>query len=146
VRDAAVSIIAGGQADAREVVAVLEAQRDRLAAAQAVLTPERQAQYRARTAEYGQAPDPAASPLAGIRSVSFASLVPAGQLAALSAGELASFLQTWEPDGSLIGPTRSSLASALGDAVRQDAARRSAEADVFIGLPAVYVAAIFGSL
>jgi hypothetical protein len=121
-------------------------QRDRLAAAQAVLTPERQAQYRALTAEYGQAPDPAAGPLAGIRPVSFASPVPAGQLAALPAGELASFLQTWEPDGSILGPTRSSLASALGDAVRQDAARRSAEADVFIGLPAVYVSAIFGSL
>jgi hypothetical protein len=121
-------------------------QRDRLAAVQAILTAERQAKYRALTAEYGQAPDPAASPLAEITPISFASPVPAGQLAAMPAAELAAFLQSWQPDGSILGQSSFSLASALGTAVAQDAARRSAEADTFVGLPAVYVTAIISGL
>lgn len=120
-------------------------QRDRLAAAEAILTPERQAQYRALTAEYGQAKSPASAPPA-VRDISFASPVAAGQLTALSADELVDFLQTWEPSGGFFGPSRFSLASELGGAVRQDAARRSAEADAFIGLPAVYVSAIISGL
>jgi len=121
-------------------------QRDRLAAAEAILTPERQAQYRALTAEYGQAPDPTASAPPAVRDISFASPVAAGQLAALSADDLVDLLQTWEPSGSFLGPSRFSLASELGGAIRQDAVRRSAEADAFIGLPAVYVSAIISGL
>jgi hypothetical protein len=121
-------------------------QRDRLAAAEAILTPERQAQYRALTAQYGQAPDPAASAPPAVRDISFASPVAAAQLAALSADELVDCLQTWEPSGGFFGPSRFSLASELGGTIRQDAARRSAEADAFIGLPAVYVSAIISGL
>jgi len=81
-----------------------------------------------------------------VRDISFASPVPAGQLTALSAGDLLDLLQTWEPGGDFLGPSRFSLASELGAAVRQDAARRSAEADTFTGLPAVYVSAILNGL
>jgi hypothetical protein len=121
-------------------------QRDRLAAAEAILTPERQAQHRALTAEYGQAPDLAASARREMLDISFASPVPAGQLVAMSADDLVHLLQTWKPGGDFLGPSRFSLASELGEAIRQDAARRSAEADAFIGLPAVYVSAIFSGL
>lgn len=86
-------------------------QRDRLAAGQAILTPERQAQYRALAAEYGQAPDPAASAPLAVRDSSFASPVAAGQLAAFSADDLVDLLQTWEPSGDFLGPSRFSLAS-----------------------------------
>jgi hypothetical protein len=121
-------------------------QRDRLAAAEAILTPERLAQYRALTAEYGEAPDPAASAPLTVRDISFASPVAAAQLAALSADELADFLQTWEPSGGFFGPSRFSLASELAVAIRQDASRWSAEADAFTGLPADYVSAIISGL
>jgi hypothetical protein len=69
-----------------------------------------------------------------------------GELTALSADDLVNLLQTWEPSGDFLGPSRFSLASKLGDTIRQDAARRSAEADAFIGLPAVYVSAIISGL
>jgi hypothetical protein len=46
-------------------------QRDRLAAVEAILTPDRQAQYRSLTAEYGQAPDLAASIPPAVRDISF---------------------------------------------------------------------------
>jgi hypothetical protein len=121
-------------------------QRDRLAAAEAILTPERQAQYRALTAEYGRAPDPAASVPPAVRDISFASPVAAGQLAALSADDLVDLLHTWEPSSGFLGPSRFSLASELGETICQDAARRSAEADAFIGLPPVYVSAIISGL
>ena len=81
-------------------------QRDRLAAAEAILTPERQGQYRALTAEYGPAPDTDAGIPAAVRDISFASPVPAGQLTALSAGDLLDLLQTWEPGGDFLGPSR----------------------------------------
>jgi hypothetical protein len=121
-------------------------QRDRLAATQAILTPERQAQYRALTVEYGQAPDPAASPPPAVRDISVASPVAAEQLAALSVDDLVDLLQTWEPSGGFLGPSRFSLASELGGTIRKDAARRSAEAEAFTGLPAVYVSAIISGL
>ena len=121
-------------------------QRDRLSAVEAILTPERQAQHRALTAEYGQAPDLAASVPPAIREISFASPVPASQLAALPTAELVNLLQTWEPSHNFLGPGRFSLASELGTAVRQDAARRSAEADAFIRLPSDYVSAIINGL
>ena len=69
-----------------------------------------------------------------------------GELTALSADDLVNLLQTWEPSGDFLGPSRFSLASELGDTIRQDAARRSAEADAFIGLPAVYVSALISGL
>jgi hypothetical protein len=121
-------------------------QRDRLGAVEAILTPEWQARYRSLTAEYGQAPDLTASAPPAVRDISFASPVTAGELAASSIGDLVDLLRTWEPAGSTLGPSRFSLASALGDAVHQDAARRSAEADAFIGLPAVYVSAVISGL
>ena len=121
-------------------------QRDRFAAAEAILTPERQAQYRALTAEFGQPPDPATSAPSAVPDISFASPVAAGQLAALPADDLVDLLRTWEPSGDFLGPSRFSLASELSGAIRQDAARRSSEADAFIGLPAVYVSAIISGL
>ena len=81
-----------------------------------------------------------------VRDISFAGPVTAGELVAAPITAVIDLLQTWEPPANTLGPSRSSLASALGDAVQQDAARRSAEADVFIGLPAVYVAAVISGL
>ncbi|MGH3165167.1 MAG: hypothetical protein ACRDN0_04625, partial [Trebonia sp.] len=121
-------------------------QRDRLAAVEAILTPEWQARYRSLTTEYGPAPDPAASSPPAIREISFASPVAAEELAASSIADMVDLLRTWKPAGDPLGPSRFSLASALGDAVHQDAARRSAEADAFIGLPAVYVSAVISAL
>lgn len=121
-------------------------QRDRLAAVEAILTPEWRDRYHALTAEYGDAPDPTASFFPAVRQISFDSPVPAAQLASMPVGELVEFLLTWEPPTSFLGQSRFSLASALGDAVQQDAARWSAEADAFIGLPPVYVSAIISSL
>ena len=57
-----------------------------------------------------------------------------------------SFLAAWEPTGNLLDPSRFSLASVLGTAVQHAAARRSSEADAFIGLPPVYVAAVISAL
>jgi hypothetical protein len=121
-------------------------QRDRLAAVEAILTPEWQARYRSLTLEYGPAPDLTASAPPAVRDISFASPVTAGELAASSIGDLVDLLRTWEPTGNPLGPSRFSLASSLGDAIHQDAARRSTEADAFIGLPAVYVSAVISAL
>lgn len=121
-------------------------QRDRLAAVEAILTAEWQDRYHAMIAEYGDAPDPIASFFPAVRQISFDSPVPAAQLASMPIADVVEFLLTWEPPTSFLGQSRFSLASALGDAVQQDAARWSAEADAFIGLPPVYVSAFISSL
>jgi hypothetical protein len=121
-------------------------QRDRLAAVEPILTPRWQARYQRLVAEFGEAEDPTISTPVAVRDISFASPVTAGDLAAAPIEELVSFLATWEPAGQFLGPSQFSLASALGTAIQQDAPRRSAEAEAFIGLPPVYIAAVISAL
>ena len=119
-------------------------QRDRLAAIEPVLPPERLAQYRGLVTEFGAAPEqPAALP--AIRDIAVGSPVPAGDLAASSTEDLVKLLATWEPPGGLLGADRPSLASALFSAIRQDAAGRSSAAEAFTGLPGVYVEAVISA-
>ena len=121
-------------------------QRDRLAAVQAILSPDWQVRYQGLVEEFGEAPDPASAPPMAVRDISFTGPVTAGELMAAPIGDVIDLLRTWEPPPNQLGPSRFSVASALGDAVQQDAARWSAEADAFIGLPAVYVAAVISGL
>lgn len=121
-------------------------QRDRLAAVEAILTPRWQARYERLIDEFGEAEDPTTSTPVPVRDISFASPATAGDLAASPIEELVSFLATWEPTGQFLGPSQFSLASALGTAIQQDAPRRSAEAEAFIGLPPVYIAAVISGL
>ena len=121
-------------------------QRDRLAAVEPILSAEWRARYQRLVAEFGEAPDLAASTPVPVRDIAFTSPATAGDLAASPIGDLVSFLAAWEPTGNLLDPSRFSLASALGTAVQHDAARRSSEADAFIGLPPVYVAAVISAL
>ena len=125
---------------------VVRWQRDRLAAVEAILSAEWRARYRSLVAEFGEAPDPAASTPIPVRDIAFTSPATAGDLVASPIEDLVNFLATWEPTGNLLDPSRFSLASALGTAVQQDAPRRSSEADAFIGLPAVYIAAVMSAL
>ena len=122
-------------------------QRNRLAAVQRVLPPEWDARYQALVTEYGEAPDPAA-PFPGPFAVrSFESPVTAGELAAMPTESLVEFLRTWQPPDNgwpVLSPA--SLRGALSAAVQGDAARRSADADSFIGLPADYVGAVINGL
>ena len=121
-------------------------QRDRLAAVEVILTPEWRAQYRSLVAEFGEAADPVSRMPMAVRDIALTSPVTVGELAASPIADLVSLLATWEPTGDPLGASRFSLASALGDAIQQDAARRSAEALAFIGLPAVYIAAVISAL
>ena len=116
-------------------------QRDRLAAIEAVLPPERLAHYRDLVAEFGAAPEQPAT-LPAIRDIAVGSPVAAGDLTASSTEDLVKLLATWKPPGGLLGADRPGLASALFSAIRQDAARRSAAAGAFTGLPGVYVEAV----
>jgi hypothetical protein len=116
-------------------------QRDRLAAIEPVLPPERLARYRDLVAEFGAAPEhPAALP--PVRSIFVGSPATAGDLAASSTEDLVKLLATWEPPGGLLGADRPGLASAIFTAIRQDAAGRSSAAEAFTGLPGVYVEAV----
>ena len=115
-------------------------QRDRLAAIEPVLPPERLAHYRDLVAEFGAAPEQPAT-LPAIRDIAVGSPVPVGDLEASSTEDLVKLLATWEPPGGLLGPGRPDLASALFSAIRQDAAGRSSAAEAFTGLPGVYVEA-----
>jgi hypothetical protein len=119
-------------------------QRDRLAAIESVLPPERLAYYRDLVAEFDDAPEQPAT-LPAIRSFAIGSPVPAGDLAASSTENLVKLLATWEPPGGLWGADRPGLASALFTAIRQDAARRSLAAEAFTGLPGVYVEAVISA-
>ena len=119
-------------------------QRDRLAAIEPVLPPERLAHYRDLVAEFGAASEQPAT-LPAIRDIAVGSPVPAGDLAASSTEDLVKLLATWEPPGGLLGATRPNLASALFTAIRQDAAARSSAAEAFIGLPGVYVEAVISA-
>jgi len=87
-------------------------QRDRLAAIEPVLPPERLAHYRDLVAEFGAAPEQPAT-LPAIRDIAIGSPVPVGDLAASSTEDLVKLLATWEPPGGLLGPGRPDLASAL---------------------------------
>ena len=119
-------------------------QRNRLAAIEPVLPPERLAHYRDLVAEFGAASEQPAT-LPAIRDIAVGSPVPAGDLAASSTENLVKLLATWEPPGGLLGADRPDLASALFTAIRQDAAGRSSAAEAFIGLPGVYVEAVISA-
>jgi hypothetical protein len=121
-------------------------QRDRLAAVEPILSAEWRARYQRLVAEFGEAPDPAASTLIPVRDIAFTSPATAGDLAASPIEDLVNFLATWEPTGNLLEPSRFSLASALSTAIQHNAPRRSSEADAFIGLPAAYIAAVISAL
>lgn len=119
-------------------------QRDRLAAIEPVLPPERLARYRDLVAEFGAASEQPAT-LPAVRAIAVGSPVPAGDLAASSTEDLVRLLATWEPPGGLLGADRSDLASALFTAIRQDAVDRSSAAESFAGLPGVYVEAVISA-
>src|ERR1700677_2422330 len=119
-------------------------QRDRLAAIDAVLPPERLARYRDLVAEFGAAAEQPAT-LPPVRDIFIGSPVPAGDLASCSTDDLVNLLATWEPPGGLLGADRPDLASALFTAIRQDAADRSSSAEAFTGLPGVYVEAVISA-
>ncbi|GAA3250747.1 hypothetical protein GCM10010532_097590 [Dactylosporangium siamense] len=73
--------------------------------------------------------------------------VAQSDLAAMPTAELVEFLRNWEPDPTdwrPLGPT--ALNGELSAAIERDAARRSADAATFIGLPAVYVGAVVSGL
>src|SRR6266545_425796 len=122
-------------------------QRDRLAAVRTVLPPEWDARYQALVAGYGEAPDPATPAPEPFAVWSFEGPVSAGALPAMPTDALVEFLRTWQPaanDGWALSPA--SLRGALSTAVQGDAARRSADAAAFIGLPAVYIGAVINGL
>jgi hypothetical protein len=123
-------------------------QRDHLSAIHGVLPPTWEARFQALVAEYGPAEDPTALN----RTVRFSrvreeSPVTAGDLAAMSTDALAEFVRTWEPSTTTWPPlSHESLSGALTTAVRDDAARRSTDAALFIGLPPVFVSAVLNGL
>jgi hypothetical protein len=134
-------------ADPLERDRVARWQLNRLAAVQQVLPPEWDARYQALVTEYGEAPDPAAPFPEAFAVRSFESPVTAGELAAMPTGTLVEFLRTWQaPDNGWPVLSPASLRGALSTAVQGDAARRSADADSFVGLPADYVGAVINGL
>ena len=121
-------------------------QRDRLATVEAILTPERQAQYRALTAEYGQAP---ISPVAFPQPYGTSASPAPWQRDNSPPCQRTTWWTSCRPGSRAATssvPAASPLPRNSGTTVRQDAARRSAETDAFIGLPAVYVSAIISGL
>jgi hypothetical protein len=121
-------------------------QRDRFAAVEPILTPEWKARYQALSAEFGEAEDPAATDPVPVRDITFTSPATAGDLAASPIKELVTFLDIWKPTGQPFGASQFSLASALASSIQQEATQRSSEAEAFIGLQPVYVAAIISGL
>lgn len=122
-------------------------QRDRLAAVQQVLPPEWDAYYQALVTEHGEPPDPGAQAPQPFAVWSGQGPVTAGELAAMPTDALVQFLRTWQPpatDWRTLSPA--SLRGALSTAVEGDAARRSADAASFIGLPAIYIGAVINGL
>lgn len=124
-------------------------QRDRLAAIQQVLPPEWDARYQDLVADHGPAPDPTV-PVATWRVWSRGEdegPVTAGELSAMATDALVAFLRDWQPPADSWPPLSSgSLRGALSAAVQNDAARRSADAASFIGLPPVYISAVLNGL
>ena len=123
-------------------------QRDRLAAVQQILPPEWDARYQALVAEHGEAPDPTATIPAPFAVRSLGSPITAGELSAMPTSSLVEFLRTWQPPAAPGWPVWSpaSLRGAISTVIQNDAASRSADADSFIGLPAVYVGAVINGL
>ena len=104
-------------------------QRDRLAAIEPVLPPERLAQYRGLVTEFGAAPEqPAALP--AVRDIAVGSPVPAGDLAASSTEDLVKLLATWEP------PRGKYRSSACGGRSRANAANHTRSAGSYRTRPA----------
>jgi hypothetical protein len=122
--------------------------RDRLAAIEEVLPSAWEARYQALVAEYGPAPDPAATVPAPFAVRAVDSPVTAGELAAMPTSGLVEFLRTWQPpvNSGWPVPTPASLRGPVSTAIGQDAASRSADARSFIGLPAVYIGAVINGL
>jgi hypothetical protein len=122
--------------------------RDRLAALEEVLPPAQEARYQALVAEYGPAPNPAATVPAPFAVRAADSPVTAGELAAMPTNVLVEFLRTWQPqvNSGWPVPTPASLRGPLSTAIGQDAASRSADARSFIGLPAVYIGPVINGL
>jgi hypothetical protein len=123
-------------------------QRNRLAALQPVLPPEWDARYQALVIEYGDGPDPTeALPEPFVVWRGEESPVSASELAAMPTAVLVEFLQTWQPPTDRWGaPSRASLRGALSSAIQSDAERRSADLELFIGMPAVYIGAVINGL
>jgi hypothetical protein len=123
-------------------------QRNRLAAFGKALPPAWEARYQALVAEYGPAPDPAATIPAPFAVRTVDSPVTAGDLTAMPTSTLVEFLRTWKPptNSGWPVPTSASLRGPLSTAIGNDAASRSADARSFIGLPAVYIGAVINGL
>jgi hypothetical protein len=122
-------------------------QRNRLAAFEAALPPQWNARYQALVAEYGDAPDPtAAVPEPFAVWAGEASPLSTSDLAAMSTAALVEQLQTWQPPPSDWRVPSPSLRGALNSAIQADAERRSADLELFLGLPATYIGAVLNGL
>lgn len=136
------------EADSESRARMARWQRDRFAALAAVLPPEWDARYQELVTEYGAAPDPTEAlpePFAVWRGED--SPVSASDLAAMPTAVLVDFLKTWQPPTDRWGsPSPASLRAAVGSAVQDDAERRSADLELFIGLPAVYIGAVINGI
>jgi hypothetical protein len=136
---------AGLDPESRERIA--RWQRNRLAALQPVLPPEWNARYQALVTEYGDAPDPTEAWPEPFAVWGEESPISTSELAAMPTAVLVEFLRTWQPPPDRWGaPSQASLRGALSSAVQGDAERRSADLDLFIGLPAVYISAVINGL
>ncbi|MFB9830935.1 hypothetical protein [Actinoallomurus acaciae] len=136
---------AGLDPESREWIA--RWQRNRLAALQSVLPPEWNARYQALVAEYGDAPNPTEALPEPFAVWGEESPISPSELAAMPTATLVEFLRTWQaPPNRWGAPSQASLRGALSSAVQGDAERRSADLDLFIGLPAVYIGEVISGL
>jgi hypothetical protein len=120
--------------------------RDRLAAAGDTLTPDLQLQLRTLVATYGDPPDHAVPPSPTFAVWGDEAVVSVEDLVAMDTHSLIEFLRTWEPPRDWRMIERSSIRGPLSGAVQKDVARRSADAEQFIGLPADYVGSVLDGL
>ncbi|MGV9764966.1 hypothetical protein [Micromonospora tulbaghiae] len=115
--------------------------RNRYAALASRLDDARRARYEALVAEYGPAPDLSVPPPAAFALWSGED-VEAPELQALTADAAAQLLRGWQPPQDWRQLGRTSIRPALAVAAKTEAARWSAEAAAFIGLPHEFVTPI----
>ena len=113
--------------------------RDHLAPLSGDLPPEWAHFYDELVAELGPAEHPEFVVYSsGIRTP-VASVVGAEELRAMEAGEVVSFLESWQPSGDFMGPSVEGLGRELTAAVASDPERFAVEANQFQGLVPDYV-------
>lgn len=141
---------AEGSAPAAVAGYVARWQLRRLEAAAPILTAEAQALHNRLLLEYGAEAASATTPRSGASRDGFyliESPISASDLAAKSPQELVATLNAWQPSANdFLGPSHRTLATAVATAIEQDAMNRSAQADQFIGLDAIYAGAVINGL